>query len=163
MRVSLYTRPVPLSRCCVALVLVSSLASAQSELSGSSSGPSPAPQIKKHDETWQARAQYGIVSRSGALSDSGPGLTYSGITPNDLSLRGWLWLLAGGLGIGCAIAFVIVLLSDGDPGGPATGAPPATSGMGFGAGLALGVGIGIAVGFAVARQLVRDHSSRSNP
>ena len=75
----------------------------------------------------------------------------------------WLWLCAGGVGIGCAIAFVIVLLSDGDPGGPATGAPPATNGMGFGAGLALGVGIGIAVGFAVARQLVRDHSSRSNP
>jgi hypothetical protein len=75
----------------------------------------------------------------------------------------WLWLLAGVLGLGCAIAFVIVLVSDGDPGGPTAGAPPATNGMGFGAGLALGVGIGIAVGFAIARQLVRDHSSRNNP
>ncbi len=75
----------------------------------------------------------------------------------------WLWLVAGGVGIGCAIAFVTVLLSEGDASGPAAGAPPSTSGMGFGAGLALGVGIGIAVGFAIARQLARNHSSRNSP
>jgi len=78
----------------------------------------------------------------------------------------WLWILAGVLGMAGAIAFVIVLVSEGDP----TGAPLASpdpagsgSGSGFGAGLALGVGIGIAVGYGIARQLVRDHSSRSKP
>ena len=76
----------------------------------------------------------------------------------------WLWVVAAILGIGCAIAFVIVLLSDGDPTASTTASPdPARSGSGFGAGLALGVGIGIAVGYAIARQLVRDHSSRSKP
>ena len=75
----------------------------------------------------------------------------------------WLWLLAVAIGLGCAIAFVVVLVSDGEAGGPAVGGPPESGGMGFGAGLALGVGIGTAVGFAVARQLVRDHSSRSKP
>ena len=76
----------------------------------------------------------------------------------------WLWIFAGILGVAGAIAFVIVLVSEGDPTGPSPASPdPAGSGSGFGAGLALGVGIGIAVGYAVARQLVRDHSSRSKP
>ena len=76
----------------------------------------------------------------------------------------WLWIVAGILGVAGAIAFVIVLVSEGDPAGPSTTSPgPAASGSGFGAGLALGVGIGIVVGYGIARQLVRDHSSRSKP
>jgi len=76
----------------------------------------------------------------------------------------WLWIVAGLLGVGCTIAFVIVLVSTGDAPGPQAGSPdPTSSGRGFGAGLALGVGLGIAIGFAIARQAVRDHSSRSKP
>lgn len=76
----------------------------------------------------------------------------------------WLWIVAGILGVAGAIAFVIVLVSEGDPTGPAAASPdPGGGRSGFGAGLALGVGIGIAVGYGIARQLVRDHSSRSKP
>lgn len=75
-----------------------------------------------------------------------------------------LWLVAVAVGMACAIAFVIVLVSDGDAGGPSPASSvPASGGMGFGAGLMLGAGIGIAVGFAIARQLLRDHSSRKRP
>ncbi len=76
----------------------------------------------------------------------------------------WLWIVAGVLGGGCAIAFVVVLVGAGDATAPQAGSPvPVSSGRGFGTGLALGVGLGIAIGFAIARQLVRDHSSRSKP
>ncbi len=76
----------------------------------------------------------------------------------------WLWLAGGVLGLAGAIAFVIVLTGQGDSTStPATGPAEIRSGRGFGAGLALGVGLGIAIGFVIARQLVRDHSSRSNP
>jgi len=76
----------------------------------------------------------------------------------------WLWLAGGVLGLAGAIAFVIILVGQGDA-TPAPGAGPADveGGRGFGAGLALGVGLGIAIGFAVARQLLRDHSSRNSP
>ena len=78
----------------------------------------------------------------------------------------WLWIVAGVLGGGCAIAFVVLLVGAGDATAPQAGAPvpvPVAGGSGFGAGLALGVGVGIVIGFAIARQLVRDHSSRSKP
>jgi len=76
----------------------------------------------------------------------------------------WLWIVAGVLGGGCAIAFVVLLVGAGDATAPQATAPvPVAGGSGFGAGLALGVGVGIVIGFAIARQLVRDHSSRSKP
>ena len=80
----------------------------------------------------------------------------------------WLWLAGGVLGLAGAIAFVIVLVGQGDStSAPTTGPAEISSGRGFGAGLALGVGLGISIGFVIARQLgrqlVRDHSSRSKP
>lgn len=76
----------------------------------------------------------------------------------------WLWLAGGVLGLAGAIAFVMMLMGQGDAtSAPATGPAEISSGRGFGAGLALGIGVGIAIGFAIGRQLVRDHSSRSKP
>ena len=70
-----------------------------------------------------------------------------------------LWMLSLIVGVGCAAAFVIALVSEGD-------APPATAprsssrtGLGFGAGVVVGVGAGALLGFAVARQLGRDRRS----
>ncbi len=59
--------------------------------------------MKAPDEAWEARLRYGIVSRSGAVADSGPGLTYNGITPNDLAVRGWLWFLFDVAGVGLSV------------------------------------------------------------
>lgn len=87
----------------------------------------------------------------------------------------WLWWLAGIIGLGCAVAFVVAMITGGDVSSspaPGTGSSgptisTGTGGLGFGAGLALGVGLGIAIGFAIARQgerqVVRDHSSRNKP
>lgn len=47
------------------------------------------------DDKAQVRLHYGLAFRSGAETDSGPGLSYSGFSPNDLSLSGWVWLLFG--------------------------------------------------------------------
>jgi hypothetical protein len=88
----------------------------------------------------------------------------------------WVWVLAGVVGVGCAIAFVVAMLTGGEASSSSTGSsgPPVSrgaGGMGFGAGLALGAGLGIAIGFAIARQgarrsepqVSRDHSSRKSP
>jgi formate/nitrite transporter FocA (FNT family) len=71
-----------------------------------------------------------------------------------------IWIIASIIGVACAIAFVVLMLSGGEAAKP----KPAASephGFGFTAGLALGIIVGAAIGFAVARQ--RDHSSRNKP
>jgi hypothetical protein len=40
------------------------------------------------------RLRYGVAIREGIENDAGPGLSYSGVSPNDLALSGWLWLLS---------------------------------------------------------------------
>lgn len=47
-------------------------------------------------DAFQVRLRYGVSVRSGSQTDVGPGLTYSGVTPNDLALQGWGWLLLDG-------------------------------------------------------------------
>lgn len=75
------------------------MASAQSQVTSSTD----AARAVSKEEAWELRLQYGIVSRSGGLTDSGPGLTYTGITPNDLALRGWLWFLFDVVGVGLSL------------------------------------------------------------
>jgi hypothetical protein len=55
----------------------------------------PEASAPKRDERWQLRLRYGVAIRQGAETDSGPGLSYSGYSPNDLAFAGWLWLLLG--------------------------------------------------------------------
>src|SRR5262245_18753834 len=43
-------------------------------------------------EYWSLRLRYGIAYSSGGETDSGPGLTYQGLTPNDISVQGAGWL-----------------------------------------------------------------------
>lgn len=47
------------------------------------------------DEAAQVRLHYGVAVRNGTEDDGGPGLTYSGVTPNDLAGSLWLWFLFG--------------------------------------------------------------------
>lgn len=47
------------------------------------------------DDQAQVRLRYGVAVRTGNETDSGPGLSYSGVSPNDLALTGWLWFLLG--------------------------------------------------------------------
>ncbi|MFZ5440544.1 MAG: MSCRAMM family protein [Myxococcota bacterium] len=47
------------------------------------------------DELAQVRFRYGVAIRNGTESDAGPGLSYSGVSPNDLAFTGWLWFLLG--------------------------------------------------------------------
>jgi hypothetical protein len=49
----------------------------------------------KSEEQAQIRARYGVAIRSGGEADSGPGLTYSGVSPNDIALSAWAWFLFG--------------------------------------------------------------------
>jgi len=72
-----------------------------------------------------------------------------------------VWLVAAVVGVICGIAFVVVVLSEGNPRKPTGTPPPASTGWGFSAGLLIGAVVGIAVGLAIARQ--RAHSSRSKP
>lgn len=78
----------------------------------------------------------------------------------------WLWMVAGAVGIGCAIAFAFALVTGGDPPAravqPAEVRGPGDRGLGFGVGLVLGLATGVAIGLAIARQL-GVHSSRSRP
>jgi hypothetical protein len=74
----------------------------------------------------------------------------------------WLWILAAVIGIGCAAAFVIALVSGGDGTSHPPPAARGNTGVGFASGIAIGLAAGIAIGYAIARQ-VRDHSSRSKP
>ncbi len=70
-----------------------------------------------------------------------------------------LWIVASLVGVICAIAFVVVMFSDGSTAKP-TQAPPTSSGLGFSAGLVIGAVVGLALGWAMARQR---HSSRNKP
>jgi hypothetical protein len=63
---------------------------AQTQVS-SSAVKTPAPS----DDRAQIRLRYGVAIRRGAETDSGPGLTYSGVSANDLAFTGWLWFLLG--------------------------------------------------------------------
>lgn len=47
------------------------------------------------DDQAQVRLHYGFAFRNGEESDQGPGLSYSGFSPNDLGLTAWLWFLLG--------------------------------------------------------------------
>lgn len=47
------------------------------------------------DDQAQVRFHYGFAFRNGEESDQGPGLSYSGFSPNDLALTAWLWFLLG--------------------------------------------------------------------
>ena len=47
------------------------------------------------DDAAQVRLRYGVAIRNGSESDTGPGLSYAGVSPNDLAFTGWLWFLLG--------------------------------------------------------------------
>ena len=58
--------------------------------------PSVAATVRKPkwtDDTAQVRLRYGLAVRSGVENDAGPGLSYSGFSPNDLAFTGWAWFL----------------------------------------------------------------------
>ena len=48
------------------------------------------------DDWLAVRARYGAAIRDGKQTDQGPGLTYSGTTPNDLALAAWWWFALDG-------------------------------------------------------------------
>jgi hypothetical protein len=73
----------------------------------------------------------------------------------------WLWLLAGAVGVVCAVGFAIAMLGADEPVRPAVERRPA-SGGGLGIGLLIGACVGIVIGFSIARQRA-DHSSRNTP
>ncbi|GMU63639.1 MAG: hypothetical protein AMXMBFR34_54020 [Myxococcaceae bacterium] len=70
-------------------VLLASSAAAQGTLSAK------APTTPPDGDLFQARLRYGAAIRSGSETDLGPGLSYSGVTPNDLAFAGWWWMLLG--------------------------------------------------------------------
>ncbi len=73
------------------------------------------------------------------------------------------WIVALVVSAVCLIAFVVVLVADGEP-STATAPVVPQPGLGFPAGLVVGVAVGIAIGYAIARQASRSsHSSRSKP
>jgi hypothetical protein len=72
-----------------------------------------------------------------------------------------IWIITGIVGVACAIAFVVLMLGDGEGAKPKKPVAEEPRGFGFTAGLVLGIGVGAAIGFAMARQ--RDHSSRNKP
>jgi hypothetical protein len=70
-----------------------------------------------------------------------------------------LWIVAAIVAVIAAIAFVVVLVADGDP----SPKQPTASERGYGGfsiGLVVGLVVGIAIGFAMRRQR---NSSRSKP
>ncbi|MEW5742805.1 MAG: carboxypeptidase regulatory-like domain-containing protein [Myxococcota bacterium] len=69
----------------VGLLLASNATFAQASVS--SKGPEAPPD----GELFQARLRYAAAIRSGTEQDLGPGLSYSGVTPNDLAFAGWWW------------------------------------------------------------------------
>jgi hypothetical protein len=84
----------------------------------------------------------------------------------------WLWIAAAIVGVVCAIGFVIVLVADHAPAGPAParsepgGRPPGTGAgtrerSGLLTGLMIGAAVGLVIGVAIGRQ--RSHSSRNSP
>jgi ABC-type antimicrobial peptide transport system permease subunit len=82
-------------------------------------------------------------------------ITAAGRATRKKSSRG-MWIAAGIVGALGLIGFVILMLSDGTPGG-AVRAPEARP-LSFSLGLLLGVVIGLALGYVVFR-----HSSRRRP
>lgn len=72
-----------------ALVLSASTARAQTSVTASPASP------RLLDDRFQLRLRYGVAIRNGAENDAGPGLSYSGFSPNDLAFTGWAWLLLG--------------------------------------------------------------------
>lgn len=77
-------------RVAVASLLLAAGASAEPTVSAR-----PAPEATPDGELFQVRLRYGVAVRSGAEQDQGPGLSYSGASPNDLAFAGWWWLLLG--------------------------------------------------------------------
>ena len=75
----------------------------------------------------------------------------------------WVWMVAGVLGVGGAVAFAVLMLAPADPSGPAASTIAAPASRGFGAGLIIGLVAGIAIGIAVAQHHRAAHSSRSRP
>lgn len=85
----------------------------------------------------------------------------------------WVWIFAGVLGIGCAIAFAVLMLASGDTSGPSASTVAAPTSRGFGAGLIIGLVAGIGIGIAIAQRSGATrgaaqrqravHSSRSRP
>lgn len=83
-------RPIFATVTACALLVLSSTARAEPAVSASAVA-----QKRTRDESAQLRARYGVAIRNGAENDSGPGLSYAGVSPNDLALTGWLWFLFG--------------------------------------------------------------------
>lgn len=77
-----------------ALMLSSAAVIAQPAVSAAAPRPKGNPAWS--DEMAQVRLHYGASIRSGSEDDGGPGLTYSGVTPNDLAATAWAWLLLDG-------------------------------------------------------------------
>jgi len=73
-----------------------------------------------------------------------------------------LWIVTAIVGLAGAIAFVILMFSDGKP---QQQPPTSERGLGFSTGLVLGLALGVAVGFAIARKLqsASPHSERNSP
>lgn len=66
-------------------------------------------------DLFQARLRYGAAVRSGSEQDLGPGLSYSGVSPNDLAFSGWWWfLLSRHLGLTASVNREAFALYDGD-------------------------------------------------
>ena len=74
---------------CAVIWLLPISALAQTSVTGSAVRP------QWTDDQAQVRLRYGVAVRNGTETDSGPGLSYSGVSPNDLALTGWLWFLLG--------------------------------------------------------------------
>ncbi len=72
-------------------------------LVATSIGAEPELRFVSHD-TLTLRARAGLAVRSGAQRDQGPGLVYSGVTPNDFGGAAWWWFaLDARLGIAAAL------------------------------------------------------------
>ena len=78
---------------CVVVLTVSPVALAQAPAVSASSVRKPG----WSDDQAQVRLRYGVSIRSGVETGIEPtaGLSYQGVSPNDLALGGWLWFLAG--------------------------------------------------------------------
>jgi hypothetical protein len=71
-----------------------------------------------------------------------------------------MWIAAVLVGVACAIGFVVLMFSEGEPSPTPTRSTTDGRGFGFAAGLLVGGAVGIAVGLAIGRQR---HSSRKSP
>lgn len=88
-------------RLLLAVGLFSSAAVAQPVTSAARAAPPSAPAT---DDWLQLRLRYGVSLRSGLEQDAGPGLSYSGLSPNDVAFAGWFWFLLGDhLGVTAAV------------------------------------------------------------